>query len=71
MEIYPYSPSKQDTATTYIAFKEYPTDTLKMKYQIKNGVAVKKIWYNGQLKWDASRNKKRGVLVITKHPSEN
>jgi len=72
MQLYANTLLNQNTATTYITFKEYPTDTLKVKYDNSNGVTVYKTWYNGNLRMDQSifqRNKSK-VIVVTKHLSE-
>jgi|SRR5699024_5162449 len=70
MRVFPNTPDGQDTATTYIVYKDYPTDTLKVQYKRNNGidVYVTKVWYNGELRWEAGHHRRR-VLTITKHRS--
>jgi hypothetical protein len=44
---------KSATATTYITFNDYPTDTLQVEEKnTKRGILVTKVWYNQELKWD-------------------
>jgi hypothetical protein len=71
MVIFANTPRGQNTATTYIAFEDYPTDTLKVQYETGNGVAVTKAWYNGKLRYDVYNNNydnnAQKVITVTKH----
>lgn len=64
----------QNTAITYIVFKDYPTDTLKIQYKSINGVALTKAWINGKLRLDKTKmhtsELSKLVIVVTKHLSK-
>ena len=50
----PYVIRGEDTATTYIQFSDGSMDTVKVGYKYFNGnsVAVTKVWYNGEVRFD-------------------
>jgi hypothetical protein len=74
MLLYANTPKERNTGITYINFKEYPSDTLKVKYDNSHGIVITKIWYNGKLRRDyTKRHVYHGlsdrVIVVTKHLS--
>lgn len=74
MKLFANTPPDQMTAITYINFKNFPTDTLKVQYESPNSsIAITKVWYNGELRLDLTKRHKgqvsQRVIVVTKHLS--
>ncbi|WP_171032834.1 hypothetical protein [Fodinibius saliphilus] len=70
MILFPHIENDQDTARTLIKAGNFPLDTLKVEYEhSKNVIAVYRVWYNGELKWDTTKGTDRKI-VVTKSSSQ-
>ncbi len=73
MQLYANTPDGQHIGITYITFKDYSTDTLKVHYKTTGGIAVDTVWYNEKLRYDKEiyqQNKyPKELIVVTKQLS--
>jgi len=67
MMIFPNDLSEDDIRTTYIQWGENDLDTMKTQIERKeNSVWCTKVWWNGELRWEAYPKKTKRYLEIIK-----
>lgn len=65
MGVHPNLGSSQETAVTYIEPGDFDMDTIKVAYSESNStIAVTKVWYNSELRWDVDDREDRELEVV-------